>query len=107
VRPGISPKYPKGFVANFELFSKVDVNGMNTHPVFQHLRNACTSPRSGISDTKDDILWSPVTQSDISWNFEKFLVDSRGNVRYRYPDKIEPEEIEKDIDALMQEVYQA
>lgn len=103
VRPGKSEKYPNGYFANFELFSKVDVNGHNSHPVFQYLRGACTSPRSDLSDMKDDIVWSPVTQSDISWNFEKFLVDSCGNVRYRYPDKWEPEEIRNDIEQLMKE----
>ena len=34
---------------------------------------------------------------------EKFLVDHKGVVRYRYPDKWEPEEIRKDIEALMRE----
>lgn len=103
VRPGISKEYPNGYVPNFELFSKVDVNGWNAHPVFQHLRRSCTSPRSDLSDTKDDIIWSPVTQSDLSWNFEKFLVDSKGQVRFRYPDQFEPEDLAHDIDALMRE----
>ena len=34
---------------------------------------------------------------------EKFLVDHRGVVRYRYPDKWEPEEILDDIKVLMNE----
>jgi len=103
VRPGISRAYPDGYEPYFELFSKVHVNGWNTHPVFQHLRARCPSPRTDLSDTRDDIIWSPVTESDLSWNFEKFLVDHRGVVRYRYPDKWEPEEILDDIKALMNE----
>ena len=36
--------------------------------------------------------------SDITWNFEKFLVDGAGNVVKRYPPPITPEQIAVDLD---------
>lgn len=30
------------------------------------------------------MFWSPVRQGDITWNFEKFLIDRKGRARYRF-----------------------
>jgi len=40
--------------------------------------------------------------SDIKWNFTKFLVDKEGNVQARYEPMVSPLEIEKDIQALLE-----
>ena len=56
------------YKVSFPLFSKIDVNGENTHPVFQLLK-ANTKELSG----KDGL-------KNVPWNFAKFLVDREGQV---------------------------
>ncbi|WP_407272670.1 glutathione peroxidase [Radiobacillus sp. PE A8.2] len=65
----------------FPMFSKIDVNGSNAHPLYNYL----TSQASGILSKK------------IKWNFTKFLVDQEGNVINRYAPQKEPKDIEDDI----------
>ena len=40
-------------------------------------------------------------QSDIKWNFEKFLVDRQGNVVKRFAPVVKPEQIADEIEALL------
>jgi glutathione peroxidase len=47
------------------------------------------------------IQWSPVRRSDITWNFEKFLIDQDGNPVKRYSPKFENADLAADIDALL------
>ncbi|KAK2112960.1 Epididymal secretory glutathione peroxidase [Saguinus oedipus] len=71
VRPG------GGFVPNFQLFEKGDVNGEKEQKVFSFLKHACPHP-SEILGTFKSISWDPVRVHDIRWNFEKFLVGPDG-----------------------------
>lgn len=71
---------------NFPMFAKVDVNGVYTHPLFRHLREQ-TPGLLGINTIK--------------WNFTKFLVDSGGNVVKRYAPTTNPNNLVKDIEALL------
>ncbi len=70
----------------FDMFSKIDVNGDNTHPLYKLLKE----DSSGFLGT--DI---------IKWNFTKFLVDKKGKVIKRYAPSTEPKEIESDIKELL------
>lgn len=98
VRPG------NGFKSNVQHFSPIDVNGLNTHPVYRHLRTRCRNPRKHLVPDKHDLYWSPVSPSDICGNFEKFLVDANGKVRYRYPSqRWSVQDLEPDIRSLMTE----
>ena len=75
----------------FPLFTKVDVNGDNAHPLFKFLRQASPGmaiPFLGSADA-------------IKWNFTKFLVDRQGQVVKRYGSMTKPEEIESDIQILL------
>ncbi len=66
----------------FPLFSKIEVNGSNTHPVFELLK----SKKGGLlGDT-------------IKWNFTKFLVAKDGKVVDRYAPTTPPERITGDIE---------
>ncbi|TGZ76064.1 hypothetical protein CRM22_000046, partial [Opisthorchis felineus] len=58
----------------FDMFSKIDVNGSNAHPLFQYLK-----------DEKHG-----VPTHEIEWNFGKFLVDRCGIPRKRYVPKMDP-----------------
>jgi glutathione peroxidase len=71
----------------FPLFAKVEVNGDNAHPLWQHLKKAAPG-----------ILGSEA----IKWNFTKFLVDGNGQVVERYASTTKPAEISGDIERLLQ-----
>ncbi|CAH9017148.1 glutathione peroxidase [Candidatus Nitrosacidococcus sp. I8] len=71
---------------SFPLFSKIEVNGGNTHPLYQYLK----SQQSGILGSKG-----------IKWNFTKFLVDRTGKVVERYAPINTPESLKKDIEKLL------
>ena len=75
----------RNFGVTFPLFSKIDVNGPDAHPLYQWLR----SEKSGLVGDK------------IRWNFTKFLVDTEGNVVERYGSKTTPAQIADDIEALL------
>jgi glutathione peroxidase len=60
------------------MFAKIEVNGDGACELYRLLKEA--QPGDGDS-------------SDITWNFEKFLVDRNGNVVRRFPPITTPEEI--------------
>lgn len=70
----------------FPMFAKVDVNGANTHPIYQFLK----SQKAGLLGTEG-----------IKWNFTKFLLDKNGKVVDRYAPTTKPEELVKAIEALL------
>lgn len=69
----------------FPMFAKIDVNGSDAHPLFNHLKNA----KSGLLG------------SSIKWNFTKFLIDRSGRATGRYAPTATPEGMRKDIEALL------
>ncbi|XP_008061970.1 epididymal secretory glutathione peroxidase isoform X1 [Carlito syrichta] len=71
VRPG------GGFVPNFQLFEKGNVNGEKEQKVFTFLKHSCPHP-SEILGSFTYISWEPIKVHDIRWNFEKFLVGPDG-----------------------------
>jgi len=71
---------------SFPMFAKIDVNGAEAAPIYQHLK----SEKSGILGTKR-----------IKWNFTKFLVDRAGNVVQRFAPNDTPEKIRGAIEALL------
>lgn len=74
------------FNISFPLFSKVDVNGENAHPIFDFLKTQAPG-----------VLGS----TGIKWNFTKFLVNKNGEVVKRYAPTTKPEAIEADIEKLL------
>jgi glutathione peroxidase len=70
----------------FPMFSKIDMNGANAHPLDRYL----TETTPGILGTKA-----------IKWNFTKFLVDRRGQPIKRYAPRQKPEDIVDDIKAAL------
>lgn len=76
----------------FPIFSKIEVNGENAHPLYQYL----TSQKGFAGFDKHHKL-SPVLEKmlseedadykskpSIKWNFTKFLIDRKGNVAERF-----------------------
>ena len=70
----------------FPLFSKIDVNGDHTDPLYKFLKNALKD-ESG--------------KGDIGWNFTKFLINNKGVPVKRFSTNIEPEGVEADIQAQL------
>lgn len=69
----------------FQLFEKIKVNGMQTHPVFKYLK----SELGGYFGSR------------IKWNFTKFLIDKNGFPVKRYAPTFKPERIDADIQKLL------
>jgi len=91
VRPG------NGYVPNFNLTKKIDVNGKDAHPLFKFLRRSCPSTRISFSD-KNNLFYAPFHHRDIRWNFEKFLIHpTSGHPVKRYDPRMPPSEIADDI----------
>jgi glutathione peroxidase len=66
------------FDVDFPMFSKIDVNGDGACDLYRFLKAA--QPGEGDS-------------AEITWNFEKFLIDREGNVVRRFPPPTTPEDI--------------
>ena len=61
----------------FPMFSKISVTGTDQHPLYGYLTNKKTNPDFG---------------GDISWNFNKFLIDRNGKIVGRFGSKDTPED---------------
>ena len=75
----------RNYGVTFPMFSKIDVNGDETHPVYQWLK----SEKGGLIGGK------------IKWNFTKFLVGRDGQVIDRYAPTTKPEKIAGDIEKAL------
>jgi len=71
---------------SFPMFSKIDVNGRSTHPLYKYLKKEAT----GLMGSEK-----------IKWNFTKFLINREGEVVKRYGSMDKPEAIKADIQALL------
>ncbi|MCX2745531.1 glutathione peroxidase [Mangrovivirga sp. M17] len=70
---------------SFPMFSKVDVNGSGTHPVFKYLK----SELGGFLGSK------------IKWNFTKFVIDKNGKPIKRFSPTTKPEKMEATIKSVL------
>ena len=66
----------KNFGVSFPLTTRVDVKGDNITPVFKYL---CNKSENGVLD------------AEISWNFNKFIIDENGNLIAHFDSKIKPD----------------
>lgn len=94
VRPG------GGFELEFPIFARSAVNGETRLPLYQWMTSRCESPVPFFNDP-NYMFYTPMTSSDIRWNFEKTLFDQNGQPYRRYASTVEPFEIEADILMLL------
>ncbi|WP_316748297.1 glutathione peroxidase [Pedobacter gandavensis] len=73
----------KNFGVTFLLSEKVSVKGEDINPLFKYLTSAPNPDFTG----------------DINWNFEKFLINEKGELVHRFRSKVKPlsEEITKNF----------
>ena len=87
--PGTAKDISEGCLINygvsFPMFSKVDVNGENAHPLFSYLK----SPLPGLITNR------------VKWNFTKFVIDAEGNPVKRYAPITSPLKMEQLIVSLL------
>ncbi|MBN1423725.1 glutathione peroxidase [Candidatus Fermentibacteria bacterium] len=66
----------RDFSVTFPLFSKISVKGDNRHPLYDYLSSKETNPEFG---------------GEITWNFNKFLIDRAGRVVDRFGSATNPD----------------
>jgi len=74
------------FGVKFPVFSKIEVNGDNAHPLYKYLKNEAP----GLLGSKG-----------IKWNFTKFLVARDGTVLKRFAPTDAPEKIETELKEIL------
>jgi glutathione peroxidase-family protein len=86
--PGTNPEIKEfcttKYSVTFPMFSKISVKGTDIHPLYQYLTSKETDPDFA---------------GDITWNFNKFLIDTSGKIVARFDSKDKPES-EKVLSAI-------
>ena len=91
----------------FPLMAKTDVNGPNAEPIFEYLKTqAPTEAYNGIKGKATRMMLKGLSKSvekdsDILWNFTKFLVARDGVTVKRFAPVADPKDFEKDIEAVL------
>ena len=91
----------------FPLMAKTDVNGAKAEPIFEFLKaQAPTEEYKGLKAKATQKMLKGLSKSvekdsDILWNFTKFLVNRDATVVKRFAPVAEPESFEKDIEEML------
>ena len=80
--------YANHHQVTFPMMAKIDVNGLNTHPLYHALKQAAP----GLGGTKR-----------IKWNFTKFLINKKSQVNARFAPITKPEKLEQAIVSALNE----
>lgn len=69
----------------FDMFSKISVKGEDQHPLYRYLTTESPFP------------------GEVKWNFQKYLVDRKGNIVAMFPSKVNPtdKEVQQQLEALL------
>ena len=87
----------------FPLMAKSDVNGANANPVFEYLKaQAPTEEYKGLKAKAAHAMLKRISksvekESDILWNFTKFLISKDGKTIQRFAPVAEPKDFEANI----------
>lgn len=87
--PGDEKTISEGCLINygvsFPMFSKIDVNGEDAHPIYHYLKKSLPG----------------FPGNEIKWNFTKFLIDAQGNPIKRFSPLTKPSSIGNYLDKLL------
>ncbi len=93
----------------FQIMKKHDVNGSDALPLYEYLKaQAPTEEYKGLKAKATHVLLKKLStsvekDSDILWNFTKFLISKDGKTIHRYAPTTAPKDFEKDIEAMLAE----
>jgi glutathione peroxidase len=89
--PGSEMEISEGCLINygvtFQMFSKIEVNGDNAHPIYKYLKSRLPG----------------LVGKNIKWNFAKFLIDRNGEPVKRFAPTTLPEKLAKHIELLLKQ----
>jgi glutathione peroxidase len=87
--PGTDKEIAEGclikYGVSFPIFSKMEVNGANAHPIYKYLKDKLPG----------------FLGKRIKWNFTKFLIDRYGEPVKRFSSSTVPEKLVNDIEKLL------
>jgi glutathione peroxidase len=87
--PGTEAEIAAGCVINygvtFQMFSKINVNGKEAHPLYVWLKEAIAGPKG----------------ARVGWNFTKFVIDRTGTPVRRFEPREKPEQMEEYLVELL------
>lgn len=94
------------FGVAFPMYSKVNINSEPRHPLYARLIEARPEAEAAVGGKLKDALAKngllPKLPSDVTWNFEKFLIGRDGTVVGRFAPDLTP-----DADALVSAIESA
>ncbi len=91
----------------FPLMKKIEVNGENEHPLYTWLKaQAPAETYKGLKAKATHTMLKKLStsakkESDILWNFTKFLISRDGTVVKRFAPTTTPEELEKEVQEMI------
>ncbi|XP_046560536.1 epididymal secretory glutathione peroxidase-like [Haliotis rubra] len=94
VRPGMN------YTPHFTLHMKIHVNGEDEQPLYRYLKDSCPVPLDASYD-RSESFWDPIKVNDISWNFEKFLIDHNGRPLFRFRPDVEPMDLRELVELML------
>ena len=97
------------FMVEYPIFDKIDVNGENEEPLYTYLKSEKSFEgfdedhelAAIIADVVSKVDPDYENNSDIKWNFTKFLVDREGNVVERFEPTKDLSCVKKEIKELL------
>ena len=91
----------------FQIMKKGDVNGPEAEPIVEYLKaQAPAEEYKGLKGKAAKALFKAISKSvekdsDIKWNFTKFLISKDGKTIRRYAPTTAPKDFEKDVEAML------
>ena len=91
----------------FQIMKKGDVNGPDAQPIFEYLKSVAPSEEyNGLKAKAAKALFKTISKSvekdsDIKWNFTKFLISKDGTEVKRYAPTTEPKDFVSDIENML------
>jgi len=84
------------FGVKFPMYEKIVVKGEGQHPLYSKLVSAIPTaqqnPEGTLRKTLEKHGLAPTNETDVMWNFEKFLINRRGEVVGRFAPDVTPKD---------------
>jgi glutathione peroxidase len=91
----------------FQIMKKTDVNGPAAEPIFEYLKSKAPAEEyNGLKAKATHAMLKKLSSSvekdsDILWNFTKFLISKDGKTIKRFAPTTDPKDFEKDVESML------